>query len=200
MKKPCPEKSKLTFLTSTQSWLKKLFWKFEAFVDRPWFEWALAVVVFVDVFVMFIPVDALLITSAISCPRKWIRLALFTALGYTLGAVGFCYVVDLLGWPFLNQYFPSLAESAGWRWTQAHFQVYGMWVVFLVALAPVFQHPALIVAALAQHPLFEIFWVVLIGRIIKYFVMTYMCRFAPKLLKRFRYVRSELKLVGNDKL
>lgn len=179
---------------------KKLIVVFEYYIEKPWYEWALAFWVFIDVFILVIPTDGLLVSSVLLSPRKWLRLALLTAIGYTAGAVVFAYLVAQFGWPFLDSYFPEVSHSTSWIWISDLFQSYGMWLLFVVALAPIFQHPALILAALSHHSMAQIFWVFLAGRLIKYIVIAYVCRFAPGKISRLWGVEKELRELAVEKL
>ena len=78
------------------------------------------------------------------------------------------------------------------------FSHYGLIVLFLVAATPVFQHPAVILAALAGTALAEITAVVLLGRLLKFYLMGYLASHAPRLLAKVWGIQGELRDVGVD--
>jgi membrane protein YqaA with SNARE-associated domain len=76
------------------------------------------------------------------------------------------------------------------------FEKYGLLLVFVVAATPFVQQPAIILASLADTPLFELVAVIFLGRLIKFLIMAYIGSHAPRLLTKMWGVKGELKDVG----
>ncbi len=176
-----------------KSWLQY----FQNFVEKPWYEIVLAFLAAIDAIVVIVPTDGLLISSALLAPRKWWRLWLWTAIGSTIGGIGFAFLVQAQGWEFLNQFFPSLEKSQGWLLAADLFSSYGLWLLFAFAMAPVVQQPMLALAALAHHSLAKIGIILLCGRLLKYFIMTVVARFAPEKIRKLWGVKDELDDVSS---
>lgn len=148
-----------------------------------------------DNFVIVVPTDGLLISSTLLAPRKWFRFWLLTAVGSSLGALGVAALIQVFGFVVIQNFFPSLVTSSAWIWTESFFHQYGLWLLLFVAATPLVQHPAIILSVLAKHPLGQIFLVIFLGRLFKYFVMTWAARYAPAKLSKLWGVQDEIQQV-----
>jgi membrane protein YqaA with SNARE-associated domain len=83
-----------------------------------------------------------------------------------------------------------------WLWTDKFFDQYGIWVVFAVAISPILQQPAVVLAALANVPVFEVMLAIFIGRSIKFMIMGYVASHAPHYLGKLWGLDRELKEAG----
>lgn len=176
--------------------VKKTISNLQKYTDRVWYEWLLGFVAGIDYFIIFVPTDGLLISSTLLTPKKWIRFAILTAIGSTLGALGLSLLVLHWGLPWITEHFPEFVQSNIWMWTANLFDVYGLWVLFIIGVSPLISQPALILATLAHHSLQTIFWIFFTARMIKYFIIAAVSRWAPHYLRRLWGVQSELKQVG----
>lgn len=156
----------------------------------------LGILAALDNFIIIVPTDGILISSSMILPRKWWIFAVALGIGSTLGAIGLAHLVELFGTDIIQRIFPDLLASDAYLTTQKFFQEYGLLVVFAVAITPLIQQPAVILAALAKTPLLQIFLVVLVGRILKFLFMAYLGSHFPRLLKKLWGVQSELEEVG----
>jgi len=168
----------------------------QKFTDRPWFEWLVGFLAGIDTWVLVIPTDGLLISSVLLNPKKWFRLYVLASLGSTLGLLSFAYVVSHWGLPWISENWPLLVRSSLWAWTESLFVTYGLWVLLGVAATPLIVQPTLALAVVSHHSLSNIMLVVLAGRLLKYFVMSWVARWAPASLSRLWGVGGELKEVG----
>ena len=107
-----------------------------------------------DNFVIIIPNDGILISSSMLTPRRWFTLALGVAIGSTLGAIILAAFVETQGLEWILEIYPGINETKSWIWTENFFERYGMILVFVVAIAPFMQQPVIIMASLAETPLF----------------------------------------------
>ncbi len=139
-----------------------------AYTERAWFAPAVAGLAFLDFFIFIVPLDAIVIGSFLAAPRKRFRIAWMTALGSTLGAVGFALLIRHLGMGFLNAVTPGILEGDWARTLGIWFQSYGFWALAGSASIPIYQHPVVAVAALSALPMVSIFWGMLLGRVIKF--------------------------------
>jgi membrane protein YqaA with SNARE-associated domain len=183
-------------LQKLKSKFKNLIQRLQYFTDRSWYSPLLGFLSFIDIFIIIIPNDGLLISSAILSPKKWLSLALYVAFGSTLGAIVLAFFVQLHGLPLILKFYPELTQSEIWIQTFKFFQEYGLIVVFLVALAPLAQQPVVILASLSHTPFYKLAAVTCLGRVIKYLFMSYISSHAPKLLNKLWGVHTELEEVG----
>lgn len=99
-----------------------------------------------------------------------------------MGALILAWLVSNYGLAIIQEHFPGFISSDFWKVTESWVDSIGLWAVFLIAGTPLSQQPAVILAALSHHTVFNIFLVVLVGRALKYAGIGYLCRWAPEQL------------------
>lgn len=183
----------------TQNWKDKLHRSIQllqTYADRQWYPPFIAFLAAMDNLIIIIPNDGILISSSMLIPKRWFIFAFFVAIGSTLGAIALAALVELQGLPWILETYPGLRENQFWTITLHFFEKYGNLVVFVVALTPIMQHPAVILASLADTPLDELAGIIFSGRFIKFLIMAYVGSHAPKLLKKLWGLKDELQEVG----
>lgn len=168
----------------------------QTFIDRVWYGPLIGVLALIDNIILVIPNDGILVSSSMLVPKKWLRFAVFISVGSTIGAVVLAALIEWYGVPFLQIYFPDIVSSRSFQVTESFFQDYGLWVVFFVALMPLIQQPAVVLAALAETPLWKLAIVVFIGRIVKFLIMSWVASHAPNYLAKMWGLSGELEDVG----
>lgn len=168
----------------------------QRFTDRFWFPPFIGILAALDNFVIVIPNDGILISSAMLTPKRWFMLALSIAVGSTVGATALAYFVESQGLPWVLEIYPGISETKTWILSVEFFEKYGLLLVFAVAVTPFVQQPAVILASLVGTPLLKLAAVIFIGRFIKFLIMAYVGSHAPRLLTKMWGIRNELKDVG----
>ncbi len=176
--------------------IRKIVKYFQHFADRFWYPPFIGFLAALDNFVVVIPNDGILISSAMLVPKRWLSLAFFVTVGSTLGALLLAQFVDKFGIDLILDWYPSLIESQSWLLTKEFFERYGLYLVFFVALTPLAQQPAVILAALVHTPIKDLLLVIFFGRLIKFMIMSYLGSHAPNLLKKLWGLKDELKDTG----
>jgi membrane protein YqaA with SNARE-associated domain len=173
-----------------KAWVKYL----QHFVGRAWYFPVVGILAGLDLFILVVPTDAILVSSVMMRPRKWIEAAVCVALGSAIGAFVLAYAIQ---WDqaHVMSWFPWAFNNAGWEWADSFFDHYGRIALFFIAVSPLIQFPAICVAALSGMPAWEIFLVCLLGRAIKSGVFSYGASHAPKLLMRLPLIKKELEIV-----
>jgi hypothetical protein len=154
----------------TRAWERFLGFckRLPSFTERAWFAPVVAFLAFLDFFIFIVPLDPIVVGAFLAAPKKRFRVAWMTALGSTLGAVGFALLIRHQGMDFLNAFAPGILEN---NWAQtlgAWIRDYGFWALAGSAAVPIYQHPAVALAALSPLPLIWIFWGMMLGRAIKF--------------------------------
>lgn len=175
--------------------MKKWIERLQKFGDRWWYAPVVGVLAFIDCFVVVIPTDGLMITATVMAPRRWIYNALITTIGSSIGAMVLAHLVDVHGHGLVLQLFPTIHETSAWIWTQKLMDRWGAVAVFLIALSPFMQHPAVIIAGLIAMPPVTLFSAVFLGRVIKYLLLSWIASHAPNLLGTIWGIQDELKEV-----
>lgn len=168
----------------------------QTFADRIWYPPFIGLLAALDNIVVIIPNDGILISSSMLTPKRWVLLASTVTVGSTLGAVGLAILIQLQGLPWILDLFPGADQTTTWRLTHDFFQQYGLIVVFAVALTPLMQQPAVILASLAGTPILVLGSIIFFGRLIKYLIMAYIGAHAPRLLGRMWGLKGELSDAG----
>jgi membrane protein YqaA with SNARE-associated domain len=170
----------------------------QRFADRIWYPPLIGFLSALDNFIIIIPNDGILISSSMLTPKRWFHLALCVSIGSTVGAVLLAALVEYQGLPWILEVFPGINQTTIWKWTEQFFSQYGLLVVFIVAITPIMQQPAVILAALAFTPLSEICAIIFAGRFVKFLAMAYAGSHAPRLLSKMWGIKDELHEVGVD--
>jgi membrane protein YqaA with SNARE-associated domain len=164
--------------------------------DRFWYPPLIGFLAALDNLIIIIPNDGILISSSMLIPKRWFIFALSVTIGSTLGGLLLAALVELQGLPWILDLYPSIDETKMWALTLKFFQKYGLFLVFLVAVTPVVQQPAIILASLANTPLVELGVIIFVGRFIKFLIMAYLGSHAPRMLEKLWGLKSEMKEVG----
>lgn len=166
--------------------------KIQRHTSKKWFTPLLGFLAGLDNIVVVIPTDGLIISSSMLIPKKWFTFALSVTIGSMLGAMALASIVELQGLPWLLNHYPDLEHTKSWIWSQEFFGNYGLLFVFLVGLSPLMQQPAVILAALANTPLYKLAIVIFFGRLMKFMLFAYIASHSPKYLKKMWGVKGEL--------
>ncbi len=169
--------------------------RLQTFADRWWYFPVLGILAGADLFILVVPTDALLISSVMLRPKKWVSAFICVALGSAIGAAVFAGVIQWDTNLFMERWFPDAFDSVLWQRTDAFFDAWGGFALLLIACSPLVQFPAVAVAALSGMSLTKIFFVCLLGRALKAALFSYGASHAPRLLMRLPFVRRELSLL-----
>ncbi len=169
--------------------------RLQRYVNRPWYPVLVAVLAGLDLFVIVVPTDGLLISAVLMQPKRWISIFLMVAVG---SAAGSAPLAALFQWnpQFVTEhFFPGLFHSGSWESVSTFVRLHGVLALGLVSLGPLPMPPGVIVAALAPMPLGQIFLSVLIGRLFKYGLFSWLASHAPEFLYRSKLLRKEVAVV-----
>ncbi|MBS1958254.1 MAG: VTT domain-containing protein [Bdellovibrionales bacterium] len=179
-------------------WLHRIIHRTGHYVRKPWYPILLSLLALADMFVLIVPTDGLVVTSAISEPKRGIALTFWSSVGSTLGAVLLFTAVSHYGMPALQWMGPDLPQSSAWHRAEGWIQSYGIGAVLLTSALPIICHPILALAALARLPLTQVAVAMLIGRLFKYGLYCWLASHSPKLLMRFKPLQHEIQEVQED--
>ncbi|GIL17844.1 MAG: hypothetical protein BroJett040_15950 [Oligoflexia bacterium] len=168
----------------------------QTYADRIWYPPMIGFLAAIDNLVLIIPTDGILISSSMLIPKRWLTFALNVAIGSTLGGLVLASLVEFHGLPWVLQMYPGVNETHIWAFCEEFFHQYGLLLVFIVALTPFIQQPAVILAGLANTSLLQLVTVLFVGRLIKFLIMSYLGSHAPRLLKKLWGLKGELKDAG----
>jgi membrane protein YqaA with SNARE-associated domain len=171
----------------------------QSFADRPWYLPLIALLGGLDLFILIVPTDGLLISYVMLRPKHWVRAFIALSIGCTLGAWALAFLIQS-GSSFFD--YQSLHHRIGadtWMWIDNFVDNRGALALGILALLPLPQFPGIVVAALAELPLTEIFFAVLAGRVIKFAVFSYGASHAPKLLLKLPLLKKEVAVMAGPR-
>lgn len=129
------------------------------------------------------PVTAVVTPAALLAPTRWRQIALVSATGSTLGATLLVLLFHHLGWPQLYRYYPDLAGNQAWRQVMDWAAQDGPLALFLIAVSPLPQTPALIFFGLGEHHYLGVFFAMLAGKALKYGAFAWLAAHCPERLR-----------------
>lgn len=140
------------------------------------------------------PVTAVVVPAALLLPLRWRRITIMTALGSALGATLLVIIFHHLGWARIYERFPELASHATWSRIMAWASAYGIVALFLIAVSPLPQTPALIFFGIVRHDYLSVFMAMLAAKSLKYGLLAWLAarfpeRFSNGLVGFLRYRR-----------
>lgn len=130
------------------------------------------------------PVTAVVVSATLLAPLRWRQIALATTVGSALGATLLVAVFHYLGWTFLYDHFPDLANHPTWHRIMAWSEQYGVIAVFFIAATPLPQTPALIFFGIARQDYVGVFIAMLSGKALKYGLFAWLAARFPQRFAR----------------
>lgn len=170
-------------------WLSRI----QKFVGRWWYVPLVAFFAAADSFVVIFPIEVLLIARILTRRKRWGWAVFWIATGSAAGALALAALVEWHRQTLNNVFLHHLTNSSDWarvtRWVQDD----GVVGIGLVSFSPIPQHPAVIIGALAEIPLFAIFLAVWVARLIKYTIFGALSAYAPGLLMKIPPIRKAIE-------
>jgi len=175
--------------------LAQIFHGLQHFVDHFWYPPLLGFFCMADLVILIIPLDALLVSSILLRPRKWISVWFYMTGGAILGAF---FIAILIQWhpTFVKDgLFHATFHSHTWLRTENLVHHWGIAGLVFLGLSPVPQQFPVLVAAFAGIPAPELALSVGLGRFLKYGIYCWTTAFAPKLLQQIPFLRKEMERI-----
>ena len=149
----------------------------------------LAVLAAVDLFIMVIPVEAILVSSVLLQKKRWVWISLWMVAGSAIGALILSLLTQHYGLPFVQTFWPHLLESETWTSTSKFLEDWGLWAMAIIAGSFLPQQPAVIIAGLSRMSVGVIVLSVIMGRSVKYFAFSFAASHGHKWIKKYSRVK-----------
>ncbi|MBC7387031.1 MAG: VTT domain-containing protein [Cryobacterium sp.] len=165
--------------------MKKTIRRIQRYADRAWFIPLICFVTFIDLFIIVIPTDGLVLLASLMRPKTWFWNAVLISTCCAFGAVALAIFAHHFGERvavyFLGEHF---FETKNWIRMSGWIEHYGFWGIAFIAIGPLPQQPAILIAGLARMNLVELFFAVWIGRFPKYLLYSYIGTQGPGWMKK----------------
>ncbi len=135
---------------------------------------------------MAIPVTSILLFAVLAKPQQWRRIWLWSCLGSALGGSLLVLVFHHLAWGQIYTAFPKFETSVSWLRVTRWVLDYGLIALTWITALPLPQTPALIMCGVTRLPVEGVFTAVLIGKLVKYGVVTWVVYHFPERFLQFR--------------
>lgn len=127
---------------------------------------------FVATLSLTIPVVPVLTALVVMDRARWRAITFWAVLGSAAGGALFTHLLGHFGTAFLNERMPQLVASPHWQHTVRWVAEYGTVTLAGIAALPIAQSPALFLAAILGMPWYHVFGALLVGKAVKYGLMT----------------------------
>lgn len=168
-------------------WILRL----EQFIDRIWYLPVMGLIAGLDLWIWVVPTDGIVVSSALLKPKKWISVALWIALGSTLGCLSMGLAIQHWGMELI-QWVGMDTTSSSWIRATEWMEKFGVWAIFFFAIGPLPVHPGIAIGALGEIPVWELVFAAGLGRSIKYLFLAWLATHAPNTLFKLWGIQKEL--------
>lgn len=165
--------------------LKNFIAKLQSYSNRWWYVPLMCFLVFIDLFVVVIPSEAVMIKTIILKPKRWFAISTAMILSSAIGAITLGYLVQTYGHDFVRWLLGNVFGSPEWFKTEALVNKYGSWGLGFISFSPLPQQIPVVVCALAKMPLWKIFAAVALGRAPKYYLFALLALKFPHLYEKY---------------
>lgn len=162
-----------------------------AYLDRrahvPWFPFLVGSCAFLVTITLTLPVELLVVMSVLISPVRWIAIALFAAVGSSLGSLGLYLAFHHLGWNLLIEWYPDIATTKLWADSTRWLSEYGVLALFALMAVPLPlpKTPALAFVAIYRMPIYEVVLAIGLGKLLKYTLYAYVVSRFPNYFVRW---------------
>jgi membrane protein YqaA with SNARE-associated domain len=175
-----------------------------SYAAQAWYPWVVGLLSGVNNFtvVFSAPLVVLFLSGVYANPKMRHITAFANAVGTTIGIALLIYLMESQGVSYIEATFPKQLESAVTVTTQKYWDEYGLLGAVIISMMPIFLQPLVFIGVMAKTSMATLVSCVLVGRTIKYIIMSELAIAAPHLLKYFgsaavdasNKIRSENKL------
>lgn len=167
----------------------KIAKKLKTYSSHRWFGVYAGGVISLDYFIPVLPSTTLVIASSLLQPKKWLTMAIWLALGSTIGGVFVSSLLQVFSEVLINGIFSGVAASDEWHNMITFIQRYGVYGLFLFACIPTPIRTVTFVTAISGVSLPMIAIAILGGRLVSYVGLSYITSRFPNWLLKISFLR-----------
>ncbi len=151
--------------------------------DSPWYPWIMSLITAANIFVLFLPAEAILAGGIMVKPKSWAKMAFWQTIAAIVSTLILTFLVYWKGQSALDLLAPQLQHSDSWVRSTTIMREWGLWALTLINILPFPILPAIAFAVFSKMSFGLIFYSILLGRAIKYYGLCFIAAFFPKLMK-----------------
>lgn len=126
------------------------------------------------------PVTAVVLPAALLAPTRWRAITVCCALGSAAAATMLVMGFHHLGWSALYERFPEMLTHPQWHRVMGWAARYGIAALFVIAVSPLPQTPALVFFGATQHDYLGVAAAMFAGKLVKYGALAWMAARFPE--------------------
>jgi membrane protein YqaA with SNARE-associated domain len=162
-----------------KKWLLVHIKKLHRYASEPWYPFFLGLIGALMHFVLILPLDTLFISSTLIAGNRWLKNAIATTIGFTIGGTACALMVQTYGLELVERIAPGIVKTAIWARADHWIHHYGVVAIGLFSEIPLALHPLVALAGINHMPLLAVALSLFIGRIIKYCLLGWFCAYLP---------------------
>lgn len=148
--------------------------------DHPAYLLLLMLLAFATTATASLPYTVILVAAVLPAPRRWLLIALVSALGSAGGATLMFKLFQHWGWAEIVRRFPELAGSGAFASASDWLDAWGLPALTVIAASPFPQTPALFLCAIGNATLAGVFLAILVGKLLKYSLLAWIAAQFPQ--------------------
>jgi membrane protein YqaA with SNARE-associated domain len=137
--------------------------------DSPWYPFIMSLITAANIFVLFMPAEAILAGGILLKPKSWAKMAFLQTIAAIASTLLLTLLVYWKGQVVLDFLAPQLQNSDSWTRSTELMREWGLWALTLINILPFPILPAIAFAVFSKMSFLTIFYAILLGRVIKYY-------------------------------
>ena len=179
---PTPNKEQIDHYHTLvkRSWLDRIKKNY----DAPWYPLVMSLITASNVFLLFLPVEVILVGGILLKPKTWVRMAFWQTIAATLSTLILALLVLWKGQATLDWLAPNIQHTHSWERSTQMMRDWGLWALVLMSILPVPILPGIAFAIFSKIPLSMIAVAVFAGRAIKFYGLCFIAAYFPARLRK----------------
>ncbi len=152
--------------------------------DAPWYPAVMSLITAANIFVLFMPAEAILAGGILVKPKSWARMAFLQTLSAIAATLLLVILVYWKGQVALDWLALDFQQSGSWQHSTELMRDWGLWALTLINILPFPILPAIAFAVFSKMPFLTILYSIVAGRAIKYYGLCFITANFPQWIKR----------------
>jgi len=152
--------------------------------DAPWYPLVMTLITAANIFLLFLPVEAILVGGILFKPKTWARMAFWQTLAATVSTMILALLVLWKGQATLDWLAPHIQQTHSWERSTHMMREWGLWALVVISILPIPILPGIAFAIFSNMSLPSIGVAVFAGRAIKFYGLCFIAAYFPTRFKK----------------